>query len=198
MITKEQALDHIAEVYEYSLTALGFNHVMSREMFVWMQRTWAKAGVERASQIRRKVTQANKEKKTTAPGVTEAQAKGLKVFSHPRVRQSGESRFKAPLQKMQAKPGSRIEAPQEVQQPEAPQSPPVEKKEKAAAAVELTPDELAGLQDLKPRAILMQFKEPRIELTLKKTFGVDGEDMPGSGSQKAALLKQKVIEAGKK
>lgn len=193
-VTKEQALDHIAEVYEYSLTHLGFNHLQSRDIFIWMQRTWAKAGVDRANQIRRTVTQASKEKKTVAPGMTEAEAKGLKVFSISTAQTSGE-RFKAPLKQMEPPKVSRIETVEEAKQ-EQPQSLPTEKKEKIAA-VELTTAELSSLTELKPRAILMQFTEPRIELALKTVYGVDEEDMPSSGSQKAALLKQKAIEAGK-
>lgn len=195
MITKEQALDHIAEVYEYSITALGFNHPMSRELYIWIQRTWLKAGVDRANQIRRTVTQSNKEKKTVAPGMTEAEAKGLKVFSGSTTQISGE-RFRAPLKQMAPPKVSRIETPEEAKQ-ELPQTEPIEKNERIAA-VELTAAELESITDLKPRAILMQFKEAAIELTLKTVFGVEEEDIPNSGSQKAALLKQKVIEAGKK
>lgn len=197
-ITKEQALDHMAEVYEYCLSTnnVGFNHIMSRELFVWMQRHWASAGVERAQVIRRKVTAEKKEeKKTVAPGTTEAQAKGLTTFK-PHL--SGAPRFKAPLKAMDPPKTSRIETIQKVEQPAPqPQSPPTEKKQKVAA-VELTADELAALVKSKPRAIFTQYGEPRISLTLQTVFNVSEEDMPSSGSQKAALLKQKVIEAGKK
>lgn len=197
-ITKEQALEHMAEVYEYCLSTnnLGFNHTMSRELFVWMQRHWASAGVERAQVIRRKVTAEKKEeKKTVAPGTTEAQAKGLTTF---KPLQSGAPRFKAPLKAMDPPKVSRIETAQEAEHPAPqPQSPPTEKKEKVAVT-ELTADELAALVQSKPRAILSQYGEPRISLTLQTVFNVSEEDMPSSGSQKAALLKQKVIEAGKK
>lgn len=198
MITKEQALEHISEVYEWALNNLGFNHTMSRELLIWMQRTWAKAGTDRAQEIRRKVTAANKEKKTASAVATEAQAKGLTTLAYTRIPQSGATRFNAPLKKLERKPGSRIETPEEaqVEVQEAPPQP-VEKKQKAAA-VELTTDELAGLAEMKPRAILSEFKEPRITVTLENVYGVSEEDIPGSGSQKAALLKQKVIEAGKK
>lgn len=197
-ITKEQALDHMAEVYEYCLSTnnVGFNHIMSRELFVWMQRHWASAGVERAQVIRRKVTAEKKEeKKTVAPGTTEAQAKGLTIF---KPQASGAHRFKAPLKAMDPPKVSRIETTPEADQPAPqPQSPPTEEKQKVAA-VELTADELAALVDTKPRAILSQYGEPRISLTLQTVFNVSEEDMPSSGSQKAALLKQKAIEAGKK
>lgn len=199
MISKEQALEHISEVYEWSLTHLGFNHTMSRELFVWMQRTWAKSGTDRAQEVRRKVTAANKEKKTVSTGTTEAQAKGLTTLAYTKTQQSGATRFNAPLKQLERKPGSRIETPEEAQA-EVQEAPPqqVEKKQKAAA-VELTPDELAGIDaKSKPRAILTEFGEPRITATLEKVYGVSEDDMPGSGSQKAALLKQKVIEAGKK
>ena len=198
MITKEQALEHISEVYEWSLNNLGFNHTMSRELFVWMQRTWAKAGTDRAQEIRRKITVANKEKKTMSAGTTEAQAKGLTTLAYTRIPQSGATRFNAPLKQMERKPGSRIETPEE--QAEAPEVQPQQPAEKKArvAAVELSADELAGLAEMKPRTILSEFKEPRITVTLEKVYGMSEEDMPGSGSQKAALLKQKVIEAGKK
>lgn len=192
-VTKEEALDHIAEVYEYSLTSLGFNHQMSREFYTWMQRTWAKAGVDRANQIRRTVTQSSKEKKTVAPGMTEAEAKGLKVFSSSTTPQTSAERFRAPLKQMSPPKVSRIETLEDTKQ-EQPQRPPIEKNERIAA-VELTEAELESLADLKPRAILAQFKESAIELTLKTVFGVQYEDMPNSGSQKAALLKQKAIEA---
>lgn len=197
MITKEQALEHISEVYEWSLTHLGFNHTMSRELFIWMQRTWAKAGTDRAQEIRRKVTAANKEKKTVSSGTTEAQAKGLTTLAYTRIPQSGATRFNAPLKQMERKPGSRIETPEE--QAEAPEVQPQQPAEKKArvAAVELSADELSGLAEMKPRTILSEFKEPRITATLERVYSVSEEDMPGSGSQKAALLKQKVIEAGK-
>jgi hypothetical protein len=47
--TKEEALEHIAQVYDYAIGLSGGpSHPLARELAVWMQRHWATAGVNAA------------------------------------------------------------------------------------------------------------------------------------------------------
>ncbi len=202
--TKEEALEHIAQVYDYAIGLSGGpSHPLSRELAVWMQRHWATAGVNAANEKRRAKNIASKQP-TPAP-VTES---SLRKFLHPK---SPEAKLG---EKLAPKPNA-VETSlplEEVQEHQAPR----QRREKpkglshvvgvdadtAAAVLQdfsnmaksvmapISDSDLETITVMKPRAILEMFGEGRITSALT-ALGVTEDEMPDSGAQKAAMLKQR-------
>ena len=198
-VTKEQALDHIAEVYEYAMSLPGGpSHILARELAAWMQRHWAQAGANAAIDKRRAKNTASKQAATPAP----AQGDGLKKFVHPKSPEGRLGEMKAP--------SNAVEVPLPVEARQEPQRPPLPGRQKSqnlvvgVSAEELT-DNLKSFSEavagplsesekevaavMKPRAILGQFGEARILATLK-ALNVEADDLPDSAAQMAAMMKQ--------
>jgi hypothetical protein len=202
--TKEEALEHIAQVYDYAIGLSGGpNHPLARELAVWMQRHWATAGVNAANEKRRAKNIASKQP-TPAP-VTES---SLKRFVHPKSPEAKAGEKLAP------KPNAvEVLLPlEEVQESQAPR----QRREKpkglshvagvdadtAAAVLQdfsnmaksvmapISDSDLETITVMKPRAILEMFGEGRITSALT-ALGVTEDEMPDSGAQKAAMLKQR-------
>lgn len=190
MITKEQALEHLSQVYEYCLTLPGgVNHVMSREMAVWLQRHWAQSGVNAANEKRRaKNTESRKPAQPSESG-------GLKNFVHPKSQAARMGERTAP-------PSNAVEValpPAEVEQVEADQKRRgrIERQNPVAAddggqVIPLSDTDLKTVGVMKPRAILSEFGEKRITAALLNNFNVPEDELPESGAQRAAMLKQMV------
>lgn len=182
-VTKEQALEHIAEVYEYAMSLPGGpSHILARELSTWMQRHWAQAGANAAIDKRRAKNTASKQ--TATP----AQSDGLKKFVHPKSPEAkaGETltpksdAVEVPLPLEEAQPGQ--PRPQSQGRPKS-QSP------VAGDDAPLSESDFETIAVMKPRTILAQFGEVRITAALK-ALGVSDDEMPDSGAQKAAMLKQ--------
>lgn len=182
-VTKEQALEHIAEVYEYAMSLPGGpSHILARELSTWMQRHWAQAGANAAIDKRRAKNTASKQ--AAAP----AQSDVLQKFVHPKSPEAkaGEkltpksNAVEVPLPLEEAQPG----------QPR-PQSPGRQKSQSPAAGDDapLSESDLETIAVMKPRTILAQFGEGRITAALK-ALGVSDDEMPDSGAQMAAMMKQ--------
>lgn len=186
-VTKQEALDHIAEVYEYTLGLPGGpSHILSRELAVWMQRHWAQAGANAATEKRRAKNTASKQATISLP----AQSDGLQKFVHPKSPEGRLGEMKAPSNAVQV---SLPPDPQQ-EQPTRPQSPGQQKSQSPVAGDEsetgpLSDSEKEVAAVMKPRAILGQFGEPRILATLK-ALNVQAEDLPDSAAQMAAMMKQ--------
>jgi hypothetical protein len=185
-VTKEQALDHIAEVYEYTLSLPGGpSHILSRELATWMQRHWAQAGANAATDKRRAKNTASKQATAPAP----AQSDDLKNFVHPKSPKGRLGEKKAPSNAVE------IPLPVEAQQEQPrPQSQGRQKSQSPVAADEsetgpLSESEKEIAAVMKPRAILGQFGETRILATLK-ALNVPADEMPDSVAQMAAMMKQ--------
>jgi hypothetical protein len=183
--TKEEALEHIAQVYDYAIGLSGGpNHPLARELAVWMQRHWATAGVNAANEKRRAKNIASKQP-TPAP-VTES---SLKRFVHPKSPEAKAGEKLAP------KPNAvEVLLPlEEVQESQAPRQRREKPKGLSHVAGDDTPisdSDLETIAVMKPRAILEMFGEGRITAALIG-LGVTEDEMPDSGAQKAAMLKQR-------
>ena len=199
--TKEEALEHIAQVYDYAIGLSGGpSHPLSRELAVWMQRHWATAGVNAANEKRRAKNIASKQP-TPAP-VTES---SLRKFLHPK---SPEAKLG---EKLAPKPNAvEVLLPlEEVQEHQAPRQRREKPKvlshvvgvdaETLTGSLEnfaksvmspISDSDLETITVMKPRAILEMFGEGRITAALT-ALGVTEDEMPDSGAQKAAMLKQR-------
>ena len=183
--TKEEALEHIAQVYDYAIGLSGGpNHPLARELAVWMQRHWATAGVNAANEKRRAKNIASKQP-TPAP-VTES---SLKRFVHPKSPEAKAGEKLAP------KPNAvEVLLPlEEVQESQAPRQRREKPKGLSHVAGDDTPisdSDLETIAVMKPRAILEMFGEGRITAALVG-MGLTEDEMPDSGAQKAAMLKQR-------
>ena len=183
--TKEEALEHIAQVYDYAIGLSGGpNHPLARELAVWMQRHWATAGVNAANEKRRAKNIASKQP-TPAP-VTES---SLRKFLHPK---SPEAKLG---EKLAPKPNAvEVLLPlEEVQEHQAPRQRREKQKSQNPVAGDdalISDSDLETITVMKPRAILEMFGEGRITAALTN-LGVTDDEMPDSGAQKAAMLKQK-------
>ena len=187
-VTKEEALDHIAEVYEYAMSLPGGpSHILARELSVWMQRHWAQAGANAATEKRRAKNTASKQ--ATAPAL--AQGDGLKKFVHPKSPEGKAGETLAPksnVVQVSLPPDPQQEQPtrQRSQGRQKSQNP-VAGDESATGPLSDSEKEVAAV--MKPRAILGQFGESRILATLK-ALNVQAEDLPDSAAQMAAMMKQ--------
>lgn len=185
-VTKEQALEHIAEVYEYAMSLPGGpSHILARELSTWMQRHWAQAGANAAIDKRRAKNTASKQ------AATPAQSDGLQKFVHPKSPEAKAGEMLAPK-------SNAVEAPiplaeSQVGQPR-PQSQGRQKSQNPAAGDDAATGPLSDSEKevaavMKPRAILGQFGESRILDTLK-ALNVQADDLPDSAAQMAAMMKQ--------
>jgi len=183
--TKEEALEHIAQVYDYAIGLSGGpNHPLSRELAVWMQRHWAMAGVNAANEKRRAKNTASKQP-TPAP-VSES---GLRKFVHPKSPEAKAGEKLAP------KPNAvevllPLEEVQESQAPRQRREKPKSQNHVAGDDTPISDSDLETITVMKPRAILEMFGEGRITAALIG-LGVMDDEMPNSGAQKAAMLKQR-------
>ncbi len=183
--TKEEALEHIAQVYDYAIGLSGGpSHPLSRELAVWMQRHWATAGVNAANEKRRAKNIASKQP-TPAP-VTES---SLRKFLHPKSPEAKAGEKLAP------KPNAvEVSLPlEEVQEHQAPRQRREKQKSQNPVAGDdaiISDSDLETITVMKPRAILEMFGEGRITAALIG-LGVTEDEMPDSGAQKAAMLKQR-------
>ena len=183
-VTKEQALDHIAEVYEYAMSLPGGpSHLLARELAIWMQRHWAQAGANAATDKRRAKNTASKQATTPAP----AQSDGLQNFVHPKSPEGRLGEKKAPSNAVEVP--LPVEAQQEQPRPQGRQKSqsPVAADESETGPLSESEKEIAAV--MKPRAILGQFGETRILATLK-ALNVPADEMPDSAAQMAAMMKQ--------
>lgn len=185
MITKEQALEHMAQVYAYCLTLPGgVNHVMSREMAVWLQRHWAQAGVNAANEKRRaKNTESRKPAQPSESG-------GLKNFVHPKSQAARMGERTAP-------PSNAVEVALPPAEVEPKRRGRIERQNPVAVddggqVIPLSDTDMKAVGVMKPRAILSEFGESRITAALLNNFNVPEDELPESGAQRAALLKQMV------
>jgi hypothetical protein len=149
-----------------------------------MQRHWATAGVNAANEKRRAKNIASKQP-TPAP-VTES---SLKRFVHPKSPEAKAGEKLAP------KPNAvEVLLPlEEVQESQAPRQRREKPKGLSHVAGDDTPisdSDLETIAVMKPRAILEMFGEGRITAALIG-LGVTEDEMPDSGAQKAAMLKQR-------
>lgn len=187
-VTKEQALEHIAEVYEYAMSLPGGpSHIFARELSTWMQRHWAQAGANAAIDKRRAKNTASKQAATPAP----AQSDGLQKFVHPKSPEAKAGEMLTPK-------SNAVEVPLPVEaQQEQPTRPPLQGRPKSQNPVAGDDAAIGPLSDsekeiaavMKPRAILGQFGESRILATLK-ALNVQTDDLPDSAAQMAAMMKQ--------
>lgn len=187
-VTKEQALDHIAKVYEYAMSLPGGpSQILARELAAWMQRHWAQAGANAAIDKRRAKNTASKQAATPAP----AQGDGLQKFVHPKSPEAKAGEMLAPKSNAVEVPLPLEEA--QVGQPR-PQSQGRQKSQNPAAGDDAASGPLSDSEKevaamMKPRAILGQFGESRILATLK-ALNVQADDLPDSAAQMAAMMKQ--------
>lgn len=184
-VTKEQALEHIAEVYEYAMSLPGGpSHILARELSTWMQRHWAQAGANAAIDKRRAKNTASKQ------AATPAQSDGLQKFVHPKSPEAKAGEMLAPKSNAVEAPIQLAES--QVGQPR-PQSQGRQKSQNPAAGDDTATGPLSDSEKevavvMKPRAILGQFGESRILATLK-ALNVQADDLPDSAAQMAAMMK---------
>lgn len=213
--TKEQALELISGLYEYSLRTNGFTHPFTRDLQVWMQRVWGNIGSVRSSKIRQALNGENKQKLKAAveSGASQKQAHNLTVFKGTRneiqakLAMAGASADQGPLVIATIKPAggdspatrSAAGATTPADSPD-PILPPSNTDDENPAA----PDSPLGVEDLltvstlSAKTILDQYGEGRITATLF-ILGKTAEDLKGaSAAQKAAMLKQAAKSNGKK
>lgn len=212
-VTKEEALRGLKTAYEYAITLKGGpNSRMAVEFAVWMQRGWAADGTAAVAAAKRDKAAPVVVQQPTQDG----QPRRMATLKHPRAVALGEAKGVAeePRQGPKAiirpkgQPAAKVEPPKVDQsKPDRPKATAVLKpeavqertgKENPAAVVDapdraeaLSTEELATLDSRKPRPILMEFGEARIEATLTEVYGVGADDMPNGAMQKAAMLKQK-------
>lgn len=183
--TKEEALEHIAQVYDYAIgLSGGLNYPLARELAVWMQRHWATAGVNAANEKRRAKNIASKQP-TPAP-VTES---SLKKFVHPKSPEAKAGENLAPKPK-DVEVLLPLEEVQEHQAPRQRREKPKGQNPAAGDDAPISDSDLETITVMKPRAILEMFGEGRITAALIG-LGVTEDEMPDSGAQKAAMLKQR-------
>lgn len=187
-VTKEQALEHIAEVYEYaSSLSSGPNHPLARELATWMQRHWAQAGVNAANTKRREKNVLSKQ------AVAQPAESTLQKFVHPKspAAKLGETATPKPAAQVSPKPQKPLQgSPPPPIRPLPVKEPPKSLNPVAADDTPLSDSDLKTIAVMRTRAILETFGEARITAALK-AMGITEDEMPDSGAQKAAMLKQR-------
>lgn len=189
-VTKEQALHHITQVYNYAL-GFGNTHPFARDVEVWMSRQWGQTGTMAVLAVKRE-----KNAKAKAPHVNATEPRALVKFVHPKspeanaTNEDSEPAFQPPPQQAEAVEGqepSRRGRKPKVQQAEQPKQPLRDEDENPVAEAEpLTNAELSAVKGMAPQEILKGFGEARLSATLEG-LEIDHSDL--SGTQKAAAVK---------
>lgn len=202
MTEKEQALERIAAVHAYALNTAGPAHPFTRDMAVWLQRQFGAQGTAAIqANARARAAQSKQAQKPANGGggnptlvrfnakqnaVQGAAAAGEPVGAKPETRQRPKLQAAERQQQRQAEP------------PAQPDSQNTGNLNPAAADAEtwapLDAADLKDLKNLKARTIATRYPEGRIEATLRETYGVTDDEMPGKEIQKAAMLKAKLSE----